>query len=255
MKYETLKNFQHIFQREDYVHISNEDNIKQVSAILVTHISNPDGKETTYKEILRLYLENVTSFLTWLQIKNIPDLREGYKLISDEIRRAITLFDYPEIKRRSISRGYCKKFNEMFLYGITKFEPGVKLVFHPIIIGSTNVDKSQLVRYIFDTIEGLGSRFLFNKIGKHAFVNKITTLSREELIILIRLLLQPSASQIRVYNGWKDIGIGQTPVRILSLQKRFFGKEKVYFLYKINEHPQYQAQLLVHPDKVAFAAA
>lgn len=254
MTYETLKNFQHIFQREDYAHISNEEKIKQVSAILLTYIPNPDGKETTYKEILKLYLENITSFLTWLQIKNIPDLEEGYKIISDEIRRAINLLDYPDIKRRSISRGYCKKFNEIFLYGIKKLEPGVKLVFHPNIVGSTNVEKNQLMRYIFNTTEGLGSKFLFNRIGNHSFANKITRLSRQELVVALRLLVMPGSNQIRTYNGWTDRGISQTPVRILTVSESV-GKTKVYFLYKINEHPQYQAQLLVPPDKVAFAAA
>ncbi len=254
MTYETLKNFQHIFQREDYTHISNEENIKQVSAILLTHISNPDGKEMTYKEILRLYLENVASFLTWLQIKNIPDLEEGYKIISGEIRRAINLFDYPEIKRRSISRGYCKKFNEIFLYGIKKFEPGVKLVFHPTIIGSTKVEKNQLIRYIFDTTEGLGGRFLFNNVGNYSFANKITELSRQELVVALRLLVTPASSQIRTHNGWIDRGISQTPVRILTVLESS-RKIRVYFLYKINEHSQYQAQLLVSPEKVAFAAA
>lgn len=105
---------------------------------------------------------------------------------------------------------------------------------------------------MFDTVEGLGRKFLFNKLGKHAFTNKIIRLNRQELVITLRLLVLPS--QIRKYNGWIDIGSGQAPVRIL-MASRILGKDKIYFLYKINEHPTYQAQLLVSPDKTEFEAA
>ena len=154
------------------------------------------------------------------------------------------------LKRKNISRGYCKKFNEMFLYGLKKFELGVQLVFHPNVLGSTNITKDQIIRYFFNKEIGLGKKFLYNKRGKHAFANKVSALNREELVVLLRLLVMPNSNQIRTYNGWIDIGISQAPVRVLIASR-----DKVYFLYKINEHRDYQAQLLVSPDKVTFAAA
>ena len=253
MKYNTLNNFQHIFEREDYAHICNKNHIEQISSIFLNSLSNPDGKESLYKTIAIKYLENLTSFLTWLQTKDIPDLAEAYKILSEEIKRAINLLGESEVKRRSISSGYCKKFNKIFLYELTILNKGIEFSFDPEIISSTNINREQIIRYLFDNKVGLGRKYLYNKIGKHSFVNKVPLLNRLELIFSLKLLTRPSHNDVRTFNKWRDLGSGQAPVRLLVAEK-LLGKDKIYFLFRINEHPAYQAQLLVHPEKVAFAA-
>ena len=254
MDYKNLKNFQTILNRKDFNYISDHKKIKEIEDIILYHISNPDDTKSIHIRLLEEFLTNLTSFYDSIAGYNIPDIKKGYLLVIEELQRCIKLFSEPEFKRKSISRGYCKKFNKTFLYGLSKLLIGIRAAFDSDIISSTKISREQFISYILDNLEGLGKKFLFNKKGRHAFSNKISRLDMKELIVTSRLLVRPSGNQIRTFNGWRDFGLGHAPVRILS-EHRGFRKNKIYFLYRLNEHAEYEAQLRTSPDKVEFLAA
>jgi len=254
MSYKNLENFQSIFNRSDFNYISNHKKIKEIEEIILYCITNPNGKESSYVQLLEIFLKNLNSFYKSITGDNIPDMKKGYSIVFEELQRSIELFSEDELKRRSISRGYCKKFNKTCLYGLSKLLDGIRVAFDPDVVTSVNIEEAQYIRYILDDKEGLGKLFLFNKIGRHSFINKIDTLNMQELAVTVRLLIRPSGNQIRTINGWRDVGLGYTPVRLLC-ERRAFRKDKVYFLYRLNEHSAYKSQLETSPNKVAFLAA
>lgn len=254
MGYKNLRNFQTILNRKDFSYISDHKKIKDVEEIILCRISNPDGIESIHIKFLEEFLENLTLFYDSITGHNILGIKRGYLIVFKELQRCIELFSEQEFKRKSISREYCKKFNKTFLYGLSKLLDGIRAAFDPDILSSTKIDREQFIRYILDKVEGLGKKFLFNKTGRHAFVNKISVLNMPELIVTSRLLVRPSGNQVRTFNGWRDLGLGHAPVRILS-EHRCLRKDKIYFLYRLNEHDTYAAQLRISPDKVAFSAA
>lgn len=252
MSYKNLKNFQVIFNREDFNYISDHKKIKEIEEIIFC-ILNPDNRESIHIKSLEEFLENLTTFYNSVAGHNIPNIKRGYLIVFEELQKCIKLFSEPELKRRSISRGYCKKFNKNFLYGLSKLLDGIRAAFDSDIISSTEINRNQYIRYILDNVEGLSKYFLFNKAGRHAFSNKIGGLNKQELIVTARLLIRPPSNQVRTFNGWRDLGLGHTPVRILSVHSSF-GKSKVYFLYRLNEHDAYEAQLKKSPEKEVFSA-
>jgi len=251
MSYRNLRNFQNIFNRADFNYISDNKNINDISNIILHRISVPDGRESAHVRLLEKFLKNLDSFYKSISGNN-PNFNKGYSVIQRELTRCINLFSERESERRSISRGYCKKFSKTFLHGLSKLLDGIRAAFDPDIISKTNIDRDQFVRYILNNVEGLRKRFLFNKRGRHAFVNKIPLLNIQELIVTERLLLRPSAGQIRIFHDWKDLGLGHAPIRLLVKPGRL-GKKKVYFLYKANEHNAYENQLATPPSEVAFS--
>lgn len=253
MSYKNLKNFQTILNCKYFNYISDHKKIKEVEEIILYYISNPDGREAIHINILKEFLENLISFYNSIAGHIIPDIKSGCLIVLEELQRCIKLFSEQEFKRKSISRGYCKKFNKTFLYGLSKLLNGIRTAFDPDIISSTKIEREQFVRYILNKVEGLGKKFLFNNAGRHAFANKIGTLNMQELIVTSRLLIRPSGNQVRTFNGWRDLGLGHAPVRILS-DHRVLRKDKIYFLYRLNEHVAYEAQLRTSPDKVVFSA-
>lgn len=253
MGYKDLIHFKLIFGREDFNFISDPKKIEGAGYIIL-NISNLYREESNRLILLETFLTNLTSFYESVVGNNIPDINNGYSIIFEELQKCMKLYHEPELNRRSISRGYCKKMNKIFLYGLSNLLNGIRAAFDPDIISSTNIDKAQFVRYVLDNVEGLGKDFLFNTRGQHAFVNKINNLNMQELIVTARLLSRPSRNQIRTFNGWRDLGVGHAPIRILSQRKRF-RKDRVYFLYRTNEHNPYEAQLQTPPDRVAFSAA
>lgn len=258
MSYKKLKNFQTIFNREDFNYISDDSrdgNIEQISKIILYHVSTSDGKEKVYIKILGKFIENLDSFYEWINAKEIPDIKKGYFICREELIRAIKLLNEPDFKRIAISKGSLNRFNKLFLYGLSVLLIGIRIAFMPELVKTTNINKEQLVRYFFDENEGLRKKFLFNKRGKHSFANKILFLNKGELIVTERLLLRLPRNQIRTYNGWMDLGYGDTPVRIL-IYPHSFGRDRVFFLYKNNdrEKPYYQSQLKEHPKNVYFLA-
>jgi len=250
MSYKKLKNFQPIFDRPDFSYISDLTKIEEIANIILFYISNPDGKEASYIKLIEEFIKNLTSFYDSIAGYNVPNIKKGYLIVLDELQRCIRLFSGSESERRDISKRYLKKFTKTFLYGLSKLYDGIKAAFDPDIISSTKIDRNQFVRYILNSVEGLGKKFLFNGTGRHAFLNKINLLNMQELIATSRLLTKPSTNQIRMVNGWIDLGLGHTPVRILA-KRKYFGKQRICFLYRLNEHNDYEAQLQISPDQVA----
>lgn len=253
--YKDLKKFKVIFDRDDFSFISDQRNIVAVSEIIQVHVRFLDGKEETYRQILIRFLQNLVSFYQWLNCKEIIKINEGYTAIQTEVVRAVNLLQEPEVKRKSISKGYLRKFKDNFLNGLTVFLVGIRTLFDPEYTSSTGINREQIIKYILDNVEGLGKRFIFNIQGNHAFANKVTMLNRQELLIVLRLLVRPSTNQIRTYNGWIDLGINASPVRILLTSPKMFGKKKVYYVFKVNEHIEYSAKLSILPENCTFNAA
>lgn len=256
MAYKNLKNFEHIFGREDFNYISDLGHIKVITEILLYHLAVPDGKESTYIGLLEECVENLDSFCIWVKGSIIPYLQEGYIISKKELARAISILKSPENKRASISGGYLRKFNKSFLYGLSRLLEGIRTAFDPSVVSKTNIDKDQLVRYFFDKKEGLGSRFLLNKIGNHAAANKLGFLTRDELIETIRLLLKQSHVRT-TRNGWIDLGSKAAPIRILLIKHKLlgFGRDIVCFIFRLAEHRDYDKQLNIPSQKVRFSFA
>jgi len=256
MSYKKLQNFRMIFKRPDFEYVSEIRKIDEIEKIIMFNLRMPDGREASYVVILERYFQNLNFFYESVMGHNIPDINEGYHMIKNILVRCITFFSEKDpkqiIMRSSISPGYCKKFSATFLFGLSLLLRGIRIAFDPGIVSRTNIDRNQLVRYILDSREGLGRRFIFNTKGRHAFVNKITTLSNDQVIVTERLLVKPG-NQVRSFNGWIDLGERGTLVRILG-EHRTLGKDKIHFLYKVNEHVEYESQLQTSPDKVAFSA-
>ncbi|MFA6088346.1 MAG: hypothetical protein WC755_00650 [Candidatus Woesearchaeota archaeon] len=252
MGYKNLIKFKSILESEEFDYISNHKNIKIIEDIISNGVLYSNGLESDYSKLLNIFLGNLNVFYNSIQGINVPDIRKGYLLSSEELQRAINLLLEPESKRNNLSRVYYRQFSKKFLSGLSELLSGIRVAFDPEIISFTKINTNQLIRYILNDAEGLGKFFLFNRTGRHAFLNKINQLNKQELITTIKLLTRPSKSQIRFINGWRDLARGGAPVRILS-EHRLFRKDKVYFLYKVNEHSPYEAQLNITPDKSPFS--
>lgn len=238
MTYKNLKNFQKIFSRADFNYVSEHVNIYEISELILLHASYPDGKEQDYIFKLESFLNNMASFINWINGKKIKNIENGYHFSEQILSQVLRILKQPDFKRTAISGAYLKKFNKVFLYGLSAILKGIRTAFNPDVVSSTRINEDQLRRYILDKIEGLGKKYLFNTTGRDAFVNKIGSLNRYQLIIVERLLFTLPSSQLRKYNNWLDLGLGNTPVRIL-IRPRSLRKDEVYFLFMAKEHSNY----------------
>ncbi|MBW2988275.1 hypothetical protein DRJ48_04025 [Candidatus Woesearchaeota archaeon] len=251
MYYKGLINFQIIFKRDDFNHISNPNIIEAIKQVISFCLISPDKREKEHAAQLSVYIQYLTSFYNWIEGRNIPDIHHGYTVIVEVLKRCIWLFSLPEPKRTTISRGYAKKFSKTFQYGLARMLSGIRAAFDPDLVGHTRIERDQLIRYIFDNKEGLGRGFLFNMLGRFAFVKRVSQLPIQEIEVTERLLIRPSGNQIRRINGWLDLGVSGCPVRVLAVPSTF-GRDRVYFLFRANEHPAYQAHLQLSPKSVPF---
>jgi len=254
MGYKNLKNFQNIFNRADFNYISNLQTIERIGEIITISISARDKRESEHVKELKDYITNLNSFYQSIAAANVPNLNEGYNLIVEELQKVIRLFSEIIFKRESISKGHLRKMKKTFLYGLSRLLDGIRAAFDPDIISSTRIDNQQFIKFILDDTEGIGKYFTFNEVGKDSFIKKLPTLNQQELIVTARLLTRPSANQVRTINGWRDLGLAHAPVRILSKPAKF-GKARVYYLYRSNEHTQYQSKLDASPERAIFRAA
>lgn len=256
MSYKKLKNFKEIINRADFNYISNEHNINRISEI-ISRLAVPDGKEDSYISLLGQFLGNLDSFYIWINGKAVPDIKEGHSFCREQLERGISILRMRDLnKRRSISKGYIKKFNKMFLYGMSRILEGLRIAFDPNIVSSTSIEKGQLANYILDKVEGLGRKYLFNTAGPDSFVSGLSGLTKEEVVVTQRLLSTLPNSQVRRERGWIDVGIKNSPVRIL-IKPSTFGNDQVCFLFRNNDRgkARYRAKLDVPPKKAQFEAA
>jgi len=247
VKHQKLERFRKIIHRSDFEHVLD---MKMINTIILEYLPNP-GNESLYVHKIEEFLNNLESFCRWIggDIKNI---KKGYVACEEELIKVIKLFKEQPLRRKAIPGKHLRKINKNFLYGLLRISKGVVEAFSPEIIGKTNLKPDQITRYILDDDVGLGKRFEFNSKGGYAFARKLGELNRQELVAVIKLLLKPSGNQVRLFNGWKDLGRGRAPIRILAKYK-FLRKPRIYFLYRINEHPQYTRQLRIPSDEVSFS--
>lgn len=252
MSYKNLKNFCHIFERDDFSYISDLGQINSITKILVYHLAVPDGREATHIELLQNFLINFDSFYMWLNATKIPNVVDGYTVCKDELARSIGILKLSNVERVVISKGYRKKFKKLFLHGLSKLLNGIRSAFDPSVISTTNINKDQLLRYFLDRNEGLRNKFLFNTAGKYNAVDKLQSLNKKELIEATRLLLNQRPIKI-IRNGWIYLGSGGMPLRILLIRHKeygFFRRDIVGFIFKLAEHHNYDMQLNRSPNDV-----
>lgn len=254
--YKDLKKFKNIIDRNDFSFISDERNIEAVSQIIQSKINFPDGTEQNSQEIVTEFLINFRAFYQWIDCKKILALNEGYNAIETELVRALNLLREPEEKRKAISKGYVRKFRDNFLNGYRVFVIGIRTLFDSEYTASTGLQREQLVKYILNNVEGLGKKYEFNTRGNNAFANKLPALTRQELLVVLRLLLDPIPSQTQTTRlGWLKLGVGKTPIKIIGMAPRLLRRQRIYYVFKISEHQMYEAQLDTPPDRCAFQSA
>lgn len=249
MNFKNLKDFRSIIGESDFNYISDDKKIKEISEIMLYKLPQPDGREAVYIERIQEFLRNLTSFYGKIY-ENSYNLQRGFSDSQKVLTICLRLFSEPELKRKSVSRGYYIKFNKRFLMGLKELAGGLKKEFDVYKIPEIKLNRDQLLRYFFDTANGLRKRFSFNNANnQYAFARKIQELSDQEIRVTLRLLLQPG-NNVRTFNKWRDIGFGGGPVRILMY------KNRVYFLFRNNnaEHGAYEHQLRnTRPDNAGFS--
>lgn len=260
MSYKNLRNFGSIINRKDFDYVSDLTRINQIIEIILYRLTVPDGKESYYIKLIKEYLENLESFYSWINGDNITYLKEGYYFCQQELARMANILIMPETelyKRRGISKGYLRKFNKLFLYGLSMVLKGIREAFTPALVSSTGIDQKQLAKYMIDEVEGIGTKFLFNTNGKYAAAKKLNGLTKQELIVAERLLSELIHART-TKTGWIDLGEKRLPVRILLVNNKklgIFGRDIVAFIFRVGEHHDYEKQLKMHPDKSSFSAA
>ena len=252
MAYQDLEKFQDVFNSPSFAYISNHNNIKNVSdVILKVQIPFNETVNSNYKELKKFLLNLDDFYKAFFGSAGNRDIDEGCSVIRKTLELCINLLSEPTGRRESIGRGYIRKWNKDFLHGLGKLLNGIRDALDPDTISSTKIRENNLVHYILEKNVGLGRRFLFNKLGKHSFANMITELDRKKLIVAMKLLLKGSGQRKR---DWMVLGSRKDSVRILC-EHRNFRKDKVYYLFPINEHDEYEKALMASPQKMKFSPA
>ena len=272
MGYKDLKNFQEIFEREDFNYISGSNKIDEIGYTIrkILYPLDNDQKGECVEKI-KEFMENLTSFYEFLtnssEKKKVDnsEVDKSYTIIYGTLASCVRLFWEPDERRKSISKNYVRKFNKEFIYGLTQLLKGIRNAFEPENISSTGIDRDQLVRYILEKKEGLGKKFQFNDSSEtYAFAKKINTLSKRDLILTERLLVRLFERQVRTINGWMDLGSNRDRVRILCVVRRRSIIDKlrksliarVYYLFLVTEHTEYEQKLKKEsPNEAFFKAA
>lgn len=249
MKYERLRYFKDIFREPAYHYISDKGLILQVRDVLQFHIADPDKDTAVSIKTVEEFLHNLEKFYN--QIRG-DTLKKGYSLCEEVLIHALKLLREPVLRRTTVSQRHLKKLSKKFLIGMSNLYKGIIEAFDPDELGKTNITIQQIIQYIFDDVIGLKTDFSFNKTGKYSFARRVHNLDKHELVVAIRLLTRPSGCQVRTFNGWMDLGLGHTPVRILGIKTLF--RKKIYFLYKLSEHREYERQLRISPKQAEFHA-
>lgn len=226
MSYKNLKNFQTILNRKDFNYISDHKKIKEVAEVILYRISNPDGREANHIKILKEFLENLTDFYNSIADHNIPDIKRGYLIVFEELQRCIKLFSEPEFKRKSISRGYCKKFNKAFLVGLNLIYLGLDDSFK--LDGGISLDNGYFANYLINSTIGLGNAYLFNE----SVINEIKSNNFSKKALQQFLLNLKKNHKIRdAGNGWQKYGSGRgDDYRAYGTKKHLFHKSRIYIL-------------------------
>lgn len=253
MSYKKLKNFQEIFNREDFSYISNENNIKNIESWVLSIPTMDDSEVNELTRKLKYYLRSLESFYFWTK-NTIPEIQEGIMKSRKELLRITELIKEPYERRSLIRWGSLKKFLKTFLHGLNKLLIGIRVMFDSDLVGNTTITNEQLSNYILDDKEGLGRKYEFNTQGNNAFVPILNSLDRKELIATEKLLERAPKNQVRVVHKWKDFGISRYPVRIL-IEPRRGRKDRVYFLFKVTTgHRAYEDLVRIPPEKLKFSA-
>lgn len=244
-------NFQRIFNRDDFNYISDLNNIVLVLDPIMIGIHDPKRDNIGYSALVKDYLTNLQSFSSWIGGTEISELAQGFATCISVLSETLNILNQ-SAEKRILYENRRNKLIKIFEGSLSKIAKGLCVAFNPEIIPFTNIAAEQVCRYILDGKIGLGTKFKFNKRGNCAFAGKIYALNMQELLVVLRLLLRPG-NQVRTFNKWKDLGAGGTVVRIL-VQPHWIRKDKVFFLYKANEHTEYSSQLTIPPDKTSFEA-
>jgi hypothetical protein len=233
MQYKDLILFKDIINRNDFTYISETNQINTVISVIRLFNTEFTGSRVIDKTF-RKYIDSLTSFYFSIKGEMVPDIRIGYSICTSELERLINL--RPNSDRLSIGRGRLRKMVGTFLSGLNKFTNGLYVLFEPRFIGLSKVTVGQVARFILDKEIGLGKKYIFNSYGGNSPANKFKVLTKKEIVGVVRVL--SNKSEIRTLkNGWTCYGSGRTTVRLLG-QKRKFARDRIYYVFTMDEHTQ-----------------
>lgn len=245
MGYKNLRNFKNIIDSDDFNFISDVDNINKICNIILYNVPHSSDSDSDYAVLVRKFLDEMQSFCEWVNMNEIPDIKKAYSKCEEVLLRVekFLRFEDPE-KRKSISKGYLRKFKRSFLYGLSTLLAGIRVAFHSDLVVHTNIQRIQIINFIVDKVEGMSGRFVMNKAkGKFNFINHLPDLTREELIKTLFTLEHRIPSTHPKIGEWKIMGSGSgaNDIRIHYID-RFFGKTRLYRIYRVNgEHSNHEA--------------
>jgi hypothetical protein len=225
MSYKSLHLYKNIFSRHDYNYISDTHNIEHLLFIIKIKLRNPDGALITWKNDIHEYLKNLHSFYTAINTTSIPSLNEGYALMISDLQKVLSLFDLPNDKREHISKGYAKKYNKLFIHGLSLFTKGILTLCSPAYV---YILQNKLVaNYLVDKKVGFGKRYIFDEDIYTQIANN--NFSKQVLSSFLKSLDQEKPVR-NIGNGWTKYGQNTIPFRAYTSEKSFFSKPRVYFL-------------------------
>ena len=120
VSYKKLQNFNLIFNRSDFSHISDLSGINRVLGIILQDAELQNGNKGESARILNDYQESLESFYRWLNTQRVAPINEGFELCSSIILRIKKIIDLDAFRKMQISKGYRKKFKKLFLYGLSQ---------------------------------------------------------------------------------------------------------------------------------------
>jgi len=256
--YKKLEHFRDIFGREDFDYIvSAADGISSLIKYGVKvspKADKSDCREEEYDRKIGEFYANLSSFCNWLHSSS-EEINKGLNLCDTQLFSIRKLLREPLLKRKAISGGYINKFNKTFLYSLSLIYRGISASFDPLRFSATGINKVQLAKYLLDKRVGYGQFFEFNKHGSYAAADHIfdAAFTKEHMIETLRVLkLKEFREKPYEFECW-----GNGRVRI-HLAKKFFGKTRIYRIYRADtntEHARHVRDLRTKVAASIFAAA
>ncbi len=213
MGYKHLEKFKRVIGLESY------DNVCDNIPMFLKEVLYPTIK---FDQVCSNFLTLLDEFYVDFGINDLDDFIIAYNILNENFLR---------LKNRSnFSKGYARKFKKIVVDAFLKIDKGFSKIFDYKAFTQIKVSDEIIRRYILDNQVGFGRKYRFNV----DFVKVLNKFCGNELIAVFRLFQEPKYN--KKPNGWNALGTGSEP-RIL-LDDRIF-KKKVYFLFPISRHKDY----------------
>ena len=238
MSHKKLQNYSNIFLREDFTFISDQRKIKYLFDVIRNQV-NSRGDVLVIQSLVNVYLKHLKSFYDWLNVKDVPDIDQGYQEVLETLLTVVNTAKGVRNRDVFVTSQILRRLKRNFIGGLSKIKRGLDIIFTEGLLVKCNVEPIQIVRYIINRKIGLGDRYRFNTSGRHAFVRKAQALIKNDVIDLLDFLRHPGEPKKTKRNGWMRYGLKQDPFRIPFVPA--VGRKKVYALFITDgEHRDYE---------------